>query len=108
MDKKDWIVAAQESDLKNDRAAISLNGENILLIKKGGDIFAIENRCFHMNCKLTRGELNDYNLKCPCHDWEFDIRSGEMTVSPEIKLAAYPAKLEGGTIYIEMGETNNA
>ena len=104
MDEKKWTIAAQESDLKDGRAAISLNGQNILLIKKEEEIHAIENKCFHMNCKFTRGELNGYQLKCPCHDWEFDIRSGRMTVSPEIKLAVYPAKIDDGKIYIEIGD----
>ena len=103
MDNKNWTLAAQESELKDDRKAISLNGQNILLIKKDGEMFAIENRCFHMNCKFTRGELNGYNLKCPCHDWEFNIRTGEMTVSPEIKLALYTTKVDNGEIYIEIG-----
>ncbi|MBP2029837.1 3-phenylpropionate/trans-cinnamate dioxygenase ferredoxin subunit [Methanohalophilus levihalophilus] len=104
MEEENWTLAAQESELKDDRKAISLNGQNILLIRKDDEIFAVENRCIHMNCKFTRGELNGYNLKCPCHDWEFDIRSGEMTVASELKLAVYPAKIDSGTIYIEMGD----
>jgi 3-phenylpropionate/trans-cinnamate dioxygenase ferredoxin subunit len=67
MEDTNWVMATNESALKANRAAVSINGKNILVIKKGEGIFAIENRCFHMNCRLTLGELNGYRLKCPCH-----------------------------------------
>jgi 3-phenylpropionate/trans-cinnamate dioxygenase ferredoxin subunit len=104
LEDKDWVFAAEESELEDGRAAVDVNGRNILLIRKDGEIFALENSCPHMNCRLTKGELRDYNLKCPCHGWEFDIRSGEFVTAPKLKLAVYPAKMDDYRIYVGMGK----
>jgi len=29
-------------------------------------------------------------ITCPCHDWRFDVRTGEFLDAPEVRLAVYP------------------
>ncbi len=96
-----WVVATDESTLKEGEPAdYEIAGEKVLLIKKNGEIFAINNNCPHMNCPFTGGKLEDYTLFCPCHEWAFDIRTGEYLVAPRLKTPVYETKVEDGNIFV--------
>jgi len=104
MQDNDWVDVIAESELKEEsRKAVVLAGAPVALIrKKGREIYAISNKCPHLGCLLASGELEGYILKCPCHDWRFDIRSGEFIDAPEIKIAVYRWKIEGGRIWLNI------
>lgn len=77
----------------------------IVLMRVEQKIFALLNECPHLGCKMHRGELNGFLLTCPCHDWIFDIRSGEFTTAPEIIIPVYPVKVENGEIFVKLEGT---
>ncbi|WP_406660657.1 Rieske (2Fe-2S) protein [Methanolobus sp. ZRKC3] len=96
-----WIIATNESELKEGEPAdYEIGGKNILLIKKDGEIFALNNNCPHMNCPFTGGKLEDHTLFCPCHKWAFDIRTGEYLVAPRLKVEIYETKVEDGKVSV--------
>jgi nitrite reductase/ring-hydroxylating ferredoxin subunit len=39
---------------------------------------------------------------CPWHAWTYDVRSGESTVNPELKVARYDVKVEDGEILVKL------
>lgn len=77
-------------------------GIGVLLIKKEGKIYAISNKCAHMACPLSGGVLEGYIIKCPCHDWRFDIRTGELLEVKELKIPTYQMKFEDGKIFVKI------
>jgi nitrite reductase/ring-hydroxylating ferredoxin subunit len=82
-----WQEALDESKLANNRGRAGLpGGETVLLVRAEGGLFALESKCPHLGCSLERGTLDGFLLKCPCHDWIFDIRTGGFTAAREIKL----------------------
>lgn len=100
-----WIPALDESSLQE--GAISLvspKGVSIILIKKQGRVYALRNRCAHMSCTLAGGRLDDYTLQCPCHEWKFDITSGEFLDAREIKVQTYLCKTEDGKVHVKLEE----
>ncbi len=98
-----WVFAFNVNELaESEKKAVIIDGEKIVLIKKSGELFAISNRCMHMGCPLSKGELEGYVIKCPCHDWRFDIRSGEFLDAKELKVASYETRIADGKIYINM------
>lgn len=98
-----WVPVAEEKDLDaRSRVSVKADGLSLLLLKQSGQVFAVSNRCPHLGCPLTRGGLEDYVLTCPCHDWTFDIRTGEFMAAREIKLATYDCKTESGKVYIKI------
>jgi 3-phenylpropionate/trans-cinnamate dioxygenase ferredoxin subunit len=98
-----WLNIAEEKDLKdNSRLTTTVEGRPVLLIKQSGQVFAVEDRCPHLGCSLARGVLDGYVLKCPCHDWTFDIRSGEFQSAREIKLTVYDCRVDSGKIAIKI------
>ena len=100
-----FVFAIKDSELKeNEPGFISLNSNSIILIKKEGSIYAMRNKCSHMWCSFKGSKLDGYILKCPCHDWRYDIRTGEFIDAKEIRLETYPVKKQGQDILINLTE----
>lgn len=98
-----WTFALELNALEENRPnQASANGSQILIFKKGGEIYATGGKCPHLGCMLFAGSLDGYTLKCPCHDWRFDIRTGQFLDAPEIKLPSYPVKIEGQKIFVRL------
>jgi nitrite reductase/ring-hydroxylating ferredoxin subunit len=93
-----WIYVMEEAALpEGGMAPVYPCGKNVVIARVGGSIYAVAGKCRHMACPLFTGTLDGYTLTCPCHDWRFDIRSGQFLNAPELGLAVYPAKCEAGT-----------
>ncbi|CAG1001534.1 MAG: Rieske (2Fe-2S) protein [Candidatus Methanoperedens sp.] len=100
-----WVYAIEEKELKENSAnMVFQKGLPVLLIKKAGEIYAISNKCAHMACTLAGGTLQDFIIKCPCHDWRYDARTGEFLDAKEIKLPVYEWKSSDGKIFINIQE----
>lgn len=84
------------------RLAVNVQGQPILLIEQRGTIYALHNRCPHLGCPLTRGQMEDHIIVCPCHDWAFDIRNGEFLHASEIKLLTFETRVASGKVYIKL------
>ena len=106
MAKYNWISVIEEKELKEHSIGLVFpKGIPILLIRKASDvIYAVSNKCAHMACPLSAGAIEGYTIKCPCHDWMFDIRTGEFLDAKEIKIPVFEWKLEDGKIFIKMKE----
>ncbi len=100
----EWVSVLEEKVLdENGGACVAPKGLPVLLMKRHGQIFALSNICPHMGCTLGGGSMDGYILKCPCHDWQFDIRTGRMW--PEdtgIVLKSYEWKIDSGKIAIKV------
>jgi nitrite reductase/ring-hydroxylating ferredoxin subunit len=64
-DGKGFCVKAQEVSL--------------VLVKQGGEVHALENKCPHLGLPLGRGRIADGEIVCPFHGSRFDVRTGENT-----------------------------
>ena len=98
-DDRTWLFAIEEDKLQeNSTSLVFPKGLPILLIKKDGQVYAVSNKCAHMACGLGAGLLKDYTIQCPCHDWKYDIRTGEFLDAKEIKIPTYPCRSADGKI----------
>jgi len=77
----------------------------------GGRFYAIRNVCPHKGGPLCKGRLRphvvapgvnqvafereDEILKCPWHQWEFDLRTGWSLYAPRLRVKTYPVRVEG-------------
>jgi nitrite reductase/ring-hydroxylating ferredoxin subunit len=77
-------------------------GVPVLLVRRGQDIYAVSNKCAHMGCPLSRGSLGGFIVECPCHEWTFDVRTGEFVTAREIRIPRYECKTENGKIYVNI------
>ncbi|WP_407355470.1 Rieske (2Fe-2S) protein [Methanolobus sp. WCC5] len=98
-----WILAIKENELADgDKKALLLEGNKVLVLRIDGDFYAMSNKCPHMQCPLSKGTLEGYVIKCPCHDWKFDIRNGEFLDATEIKVPIYETSLMEGSVFVNM------
>lgn len=99
----DWTYTIEYGNVLDDiLTPVQPKGLPIMLIKKHEGVYAVENKCAHMACPLVAGSLDGYTLKCPCHDWKFDIRTGVFQDAQELKITTYKTKLEDGKIFLRI------
>jgi len=82
--------------------AVFPRGLPVLLVRRGAEVYALENRCAHMGCPLAAGTLDGYVLTCPCHDWRFDVRDGRFLDAPELGVRTYAASLRAGRVFVRI------
>jgi nitrite reductase/ring-hydroxylating ferredoxin subunit/uncharacterized membrane protein len=100
---EDWTaVDLAPGDLPDDtpRCAVA-GGVPVLLVRTGGAIKALHNRCTHRGGSLADGELRDGTIECPLHSSVFSLDDGSVVQGP----AAYPqprfeARESGGRIEV--------
>ncbi len=59
---------------------IEIEGKGILVAKVGEKYYAIGDKCTHMGCSLSEGDLEGTVITCPCHGTKFDITTGKVLV----------------------------
>ncbi len=105
MSQDSFVGSIKESELKEGQMkAVRIKGKPILLVRQGGQVYGVSNRCPHMGCTLEHGILRDYLVMCPCHGWKFDVRTGEYQEIKQVTLECYRCKVENGKIHIEISK----
>ena len=98
-----WVETAETGKVRDGALTPAFPlGLPVLLIRKGAELYALENRCAHMGCPLALGRLEGHSLTCPCHDWTFDIRSGAFAAAGEISVKTYPVRESGGKVLVKL------
>ncbi|HAT71519.1 MAG TPA: tRNA-(guanine-N1)-methyltransferase [Elusimicrobia bacterium] len=98
-----WVEITPQGELKEGVPhPVFPKGLPVLLIRRGAEIFALENRCAHMGCPLAAGKLEGHTLQCPCHDWRFDIRDGKFLDAPELAVKTYRAEIRNGKVFLRI------
>lgn len=100
---KDWVPATDLEKLREgEPVGLKVEGTPVVLVNVQGEIHALLNQCPHLGCTLHRGKLEEYEITCPCHDWVFDVRTGEFREAPQIKIPVFPVKVEEGKVLIKI------
>lgn len=82
---------------------VEIAGRRIALIKKNGNLIALDDACPHLGGSLSRGTLRSDRVICPLHHWSFELGTGRCLdgVAGE-KVAVHAAKVEGGKIWVRL------
>lgn len=74
---------AKTSELPVGTMRVVTAGENeILIANVEGHIYAMNNRCGHMNASLADGVLKGNIVTCPFHSSKFDVTTGKKVSDP--------------------------
>ncbi len=60
----------------------SLNGRNIVLVRRGGHVYALLDSCAHLGGPLSQGTLEDCSIRCPWHGSRFSLENGRVLDGP--------------------------
>ena len=100
--KAEFVEIAPASELPNgERLFVELGDKPIVIFNIAGQYFAIGDVCSHDDGPLGDGTIEGYNVVCPRHGGEFDVRTGKVMQMPAVvDIPAYPVIVRDGTIFI--------
>jgi NADPH-dependent 2,4-dienoyl-CoA reductase/sulfur reductase-like enzyme/nitrite reductase/ring-hydroxylating ferredoxin subunit len=75
--------------------------EEVLLVRAGPDVFAIDAHCSHYHGPLAEGLVVGESIRCPWHHACFDLRSGEAVRAPALgPIGVWQVEREGDRIFV--------
>jgi NADPH-dependent 2,4-dienoyl-CoA reductase/sulfur reductase-like enzyme/nitrite reductase/ring-hydroxylating ferredoxin subunit len=75
--------------------------EEILLVRSGSEIFAIDAHCSHYHGPLAEGLVDGESVRCPWHHACFDLRTGEASRAPALNpLSVWNVEHQGSRIFV--------
>jgi 3-phenylpropionate/trans-cinnamate dioxygenase ferredoxin subunit len=102
----DFVSVARLSDMNDpSRQLVEIDDRLIVLLRVGGDVFALDDVCTHDGGPLGEGELVGYEIACPRHGAKFDIRDGAALTMPATKpTVAHEVKIVGDDIMVRLND----
>ena len=96
-----------------------VNGREVLIVNWRDDWFALRNVCPHQTEILATGGVTEEIgpgervgqlrvtgralIACPRHVWTFDLRTGQCTVDPSLRVRAYRVLVQDGRVLVDDG-----
>lgn len=112
------VVAKAAEIQSGQRRRFEIEGRAILVLNINGELFALSDKCPHKGGSLEGGKLTglvessqpgEYRysrpgemLRCPWHQWEFDVRTGRSWCDPRrMRLMNFNVSVEPGAKLVE-------
>ncbi|CAN7371231.1 Rieske (2Fe-2S) protein [Paenibacillus sp. LjRoot153] len=108
--QKKHIVATVSEILPGTHLIVSVEGRSIGIYNINGAFYALRNICPHQGAELCKGlttaaivssKVGDFQyeregeiVRCPWHQWEFDIKTGCMIVDAAMRTKSYEVSVE--------------
>jgi apoptosis-inducing factor 3 len=78
-----------------------IGDQDVLLVRAGSEIFAIDAHCSHYHGPLAEGLVVGHGIRCPWHHACFDLRTGEATRAPALSpLTVWQVEQENDRILV--------
>ena len=85
---------------------VTIDGEDIVIFKRNGELFAISNVCAHQHFSmLHQGEINGFEVTCPMHGWKYDMRTGKATTG-QGKVERFHVRVVGKDVFAEVSDSS--
>lgn len=103
-DEAGWTAVARLSDFGADRKLVrTIAGRDLLLVRLGGDVVAVLDRCTHLGHALGKGRLMGGQITCPLHGACFDLRTGAALSGPAVApLQRFEARLVDDRVEVRL------
>jgi nitrite reductase/ring-hydroxylating ferredoxin subunit len=99
---KEFVPVLAEAELhEGEMKSADANGTPVLLVKRGGEIFALTNICSHLGGPLAEGTLDGDVVQCPWHGSRFSICDGSVVDGPAtFPQPGFEARIQNGQIEV--------
>jgi NADPH-dependent 2,4-dienoyl-CoA reductase/sulfur reductase-like enzyme/nitrite reductase/ring-hydroxylating ferredoxin subunit len=98
----DLVQGIASADLADGGKLVGhVGGDEVLLVRRGTEIFAVGAHCTHYHGPLVDGLVVEDTVRCPWHHACFDLRTGEALRAPALSpVARYPVEQRDGKIFL--------
>ncbi len=102
----DWVDVTNDADIPEGKPLrVAVEGEQLLLLKAGGEHFAVGNQCTHQGAGLDKGVVkiagSVKTVTCPAHGSTFNLETGKVMRPPASKpVPVYDVKVEDGRVFV--------
>ena len=98
-----WIDAGTVASLAEETPlAVDLDGQAVLVVRCGADLYAVDDLCTHDGEPLEGAAVESCQIICPRHGARFCLRTGEALTPPAYEpLRTYAVRIEDGRILVE-------
>ncbi len=86
---------------------ITVDDYDIMLVRFGNRVFAIEDCCSHQEFPLSQGEINreSCSVRCRAHGATFDLESGKALTAPAFApVPVYNVRIEDNDVFVEIAD----
>jgi nitrite reductase/ring-hydroxylating ferredoxin subunit len=99
----EFVVVDKADDLEEGGMRVfGIRGSSVAVAYVDGAFHAFNDTCTHMRCSLAKGDLVKTTVICPCHGYEFDVRSGAVLQGPTWEpVETYEVRVEGDNLEIK-------
>ena len=80
----DLALGVAASDFTGETLLGHVGDQDVLLVRSGSEVFAIDAHCSHYHGRLADGLVVGEGIRCPWHHACFDLRTGEATRAPAL------------------------
>ncbi|TNJ65982.1 Rieske (2Fe-2S) protein [Paenibacillus hemerocallicola] len=115
-----YVVATVSEIVPGSKKIVEAGGRSIGVYNLDGQFYALRNVCPHQGAQLCKGlvkplvvssgpgsfeyEREGEIVRCPWHQWEFDIKTGCMIVDPAMRTKTYEVTVETFGVTVEEGQ----
>jgi len=98
----DWTAVVEDAQLlEGQPQQVEVEGVPLLVVRDGGEVRVLADRCSHRGGPLSGGEISDGCVTCPWHGSRFRLTDGSVEQGP----AAYPqpaldVRVTGGMVEV--------
>jgi nitrite reductase/ring-hydroxylating ferredoxin subunit/uncharacterized membrane protein len=82
---QDFVAVMADSDLPDNKPTRAVHdGVPILLVRRGGRLFAMAETCSHFSGPLSEGKVEGDSIVCPWHSSRFALEDGRVLDGPAV------------------------
>ena len=99
---KEYLLGTIDDIPEGKGRAFKAGTRTVAVFRSNGKIYAIANRCLHKGASICDGGLSDNGtvVRCPWHNWAFDLETGRHCLDRTERLRTYAVKLEGDQVIL--------
>ena len=98
----DYLIGGVDDIPEGKGRAFQAGPRTVAVFKSKGKFYAMANRCAHRGASMCDGEIAEDGavVRCPWHNWSFDLATGEHRLDHNEKLRCYRVRVDGDKIIL--------